>query len=451
MMLGGAEEIGANCTYISIDGTGIFIDAGLHPRDRSVAAFPAVDLLEHRPTDVAFITHAHTDHLGSLPYVMRRFPHLRAIMTHATRDLSHIMLPNGARLLRNEITSDIPREHLEFYDRTAIDQLRYAFEALPYGEKLEFRGYSGRTPIKASFHWAGHILGSAGVLLECGKFSILHTGDTMFDNQTVIPKAQLPRHHVDVLIMEATNGATEHSPTRRDERVRLARFINSITERNGSVLIPCFALGKMQEMVVMLASMMQRGEIPHLPLHTGGMGTRISKVYDAYCYSDPMMRPGLEISDTPQEPIIRDEIHRGPYLKTPSIVLASSGMLNTGTLSYNLAQIWMTRPNYGIAFIGYQHPTTPGYTLSMSERRQPFDLAGRRVTRTCEVERFRFSAHASRESLVEFTTDVRPSTLVLMHGEPESCDSLALDLHERLPGMRICIPRKGISYTLLAD
>jgi Cft2 family RNA processing exonuclease len=164
-----------------------------------------------------------------------------------------------------------------------------------------------------------------------------------------------------------------------------------------------------------------------------------------------MMRPGLEISDTPQESIIRDEIHRGPYLKTPSLVLASSGMLNTGTLSYNLAQLWMARPNFGIAFIGYQHPTTPGHALSVSPKKQPFDLAGRRVTRTCEVERFRFSAHASRESLIELVTDVRPSTLVLMHGEPESCDSLALDLRERLPGMRICIPRKGVSYTLSSD
>ena len=451
MMLGGAEEIGANCTYISIEGTGIFIDAGLHPRDRSVAAFPAVDLLEHRPTDVAFITHAHTDHIGALPYVMRRFPHLRAIMTHATRDISHIMLPNGARLLRNEITSDIPREHLEFYDRTAIDQLRHAFEALPYREPLEFRGYSGRSSVRASFHWAGHILGSAGVLLESGGFSILHTGDTMFDHQTVIPRAQLPRHHVDVLVMESTNGATEHTPSRREERKRLARYINMITERNGSVLFPCFALGKMQEMVVMLSSMMRGGEIPYMPLHTGGMGTRISKVYDAFCYSDPMMSPGLEISDTAQEPIIRDEIHRGPYLKTPSLVLASSGMLNAGTLSYNLAQLWMARPNFGIAFIGYQHPTTPGYALSMSERKQPFDLAGRRVSRSCEVERFRFSAHASRESLIEFATDVRPSTLVLMHGEPEACDSLALDLRERMPGMRICIPRLGVPYQLSSD
>ncbi len=448
MMLGGAEEIGANCTYVSIEGTGVFIDTGLHPRERTAAAFPAVDLLGHRPTDMAFITHAHTDHLGALPYVMRRFPHLRAIMTHATRDLSHITLPNGARLLKNEITPDVPREHLEFFDRNAIAQLRYAFEALAYGDELEFRGYSGRAGITASFHWAGHILGSAGVLLKSGGFSILHTGDTMFDNQTVIPKARLPRHHVDVLIMEATNGAVEHSPSRREERVRLARFINSITERNGSVLIPCFALGKMQEMVVMLGSMMQRGEIPHMPLHTGGMGTRISKVYDAYCYSDPMIHPGLEVSDTPQEPIIRDEIHRGPYLKTPSIVLVSSGMLNTGTLSYNLAQIWMTRANFGIAFIGYQHPSTPGYALSMSERKQPFDLAGRRVTRRCEVERFRFSAHASRESLIEFATDIRPSTLVLMHGEPEACDSLADDLHDRLPGMRILIPRQGVPYTL---
>ncbi|MBL0321936.1 MAG: MBL fold metallo-hydrolase [Ignavibacteria bacterium] len=448
IMLGGAEEIGANCCYLNLDGTGIFVDAGLHPRDRTERAFPAVDLIGDREADVLLTTHAHTDHIGALPYVMRRFPHLRPIMTHATRDLSHVMLPNGARLLKTEISDHVPKEWLEFYHRDVIEQLRYAFEAIPYGEPLTFRGYNGRSDVKAAFHWSGHILGSAGISLANKGFSILHTGDVQFDHQTVIPKATLPRHHVDVLITEATNGALEEMPTIAEETKRLAAFINRISERNGSILIPCFALGKMQEMLALLYAMMRRGSIPYLPIHTGGMGTRISKIYDQYCYSDPMRRPGFEISDVPQEPIHRFDLDTGSYMKTPSIVLASSGMVNPGTISFNLAQRWMAKPKFGIAFIGFQHPTSPGYQLMNSKPKTPFDLAGARVSRTCEIERFRFSAHASREGLVSLAMDVRPSTVVIMHGEPEACDGLALEIRERLPGTRIIIPRLGVPYAL---
>ena len=249
-------------------------------------------------------------------------------MTHATRDLSHVTLHNGARLLRSDIADHVPREWLEFYNRDAIELLRYAFEAIRYDEPLTFRGYQGRSDVTATFHWAGHILGSAGIGLSCKGLNILHTGDVQFEHQAVIPKATFPRHHVDVLITEATNGSEDSMPSIGEESKRLAAFINSISEKNGSILIPCFALGKMQEMLVLLYGMMRRGSIPYLPIHTGGMGVRISKIYDQYCYSDPMRRPGFEISDVAQESIQRGELHNGSYLKTPSIVLASSGMMN---------------------------------------------------------------------------------------------------------------------------
>lgn len=450
-MLGGAEEIGANSCYLNLDGTGILIDAGLHPRDRTLSAFPSVEALEGRDTDVLLVTHAHADHLGALPYIMRRLPHIRPIMTHATRDISHVTLHNGARLLRGDISDHVPKEWLEFYDRNVIEQLRYAFEAVRYDEPLTFRGYKGQSDVTANFHWAGHILGSAGIALSCNGFSLLHTGDVQFENQTVVPKATLPRHHVDVLITEATNGSVESMPSIAEESKRLAAFINSISERNGSILIPCFALGKMQEVLVLLYGMMRRGSIPNLPIHTGGMGVKINKIYDQYCYSDPMRRPGFEVSDVPQEQIHRNDLLSGSYMKTPSIVLASSGMLHAGTISYSLARQWMMKPKYGIAFIGYQHPTTPGYELLNSKLKTPFDLAGTRASRSCAIERFRFSAHASREGLVSLAHDVRPNTVVIIHGEPDSCGDIAMEIRERLPGTRIIIPRLGVPYNLGTD
>lgn len=448
LVLGGAEEIGANCTYLGFDRTGILIDAGLHPKDRSAGAFPDVDALGLRQADALVITHAHNDHMGGLPYVMRRLPHVRAIMTHATRDLSHVMLHNTAKLLKTDIRDHLPKESLEFYKKDTIELLRHAFEAFPYEEPFDITGYSGDDTVRTSLHWSGHILGSASVLMDWKGLRVLHTGDVQFDNQSIVQKARTPRSHVDVLIMESTNGATERLNDVPHESKRLANFINTVTTANGSVLIPTFALGKTQEVLRVLWGLMQRGSIPQLPIFTAGMGLKINKIYDQYCYTEPMRQPGFEVSDIPQQRIIFDELYTGPYFKHPSIVLVSSGMMNKGTLSHALALQWMQKPNFGIAFIGYQDPDAPGYALLNSLPGVPFEFGQRTVRRVCHIERLRFSAHASLDGLLGFVMDVRPGTAVLMHGSVEACDHLALCIKERLPGTRVLIPRRGIPYRL---
>lgn len=446
LMLGGAEEIGANCTYLDIDGTGILVDAGLHPKYRDGRAFPAVDFLQDRPTDALIITHAHTDHLAGLPYVMRRMPHLRPIMSHATRDLSHIMLHNSARLLRTDVSQWFSEESLEFYNRETIEMLRRAFEAVPYGESFALRGYTGGSDVNTTLHWAGHILGSAGVEFECKGLRILHTGDIQFDHQTVISKGRLPRKHVDVLICEATNCLRDEPNNIAADAKRLASYINMVTSRNGSVLIPSFALGKTQEILALIYSLMRKGTIPHLPIWTGGMGVRINKIYDQYCYTEPMRVPGFEISDIPQHRLNFETLFNDAYMKTPSIVIAPSGMMSRGTMSFALANRWMQKPSFGVAFIGFQDEDSPGYELLHSLPNIPFEFAGRKVKRTCAVERFRFSAHASLHGIIDFIMDVRPTMLAIIHGEQDACDMLALCIRERLPGTRVIIPRAGVPY-----
>lgn len=448
IVLGGAEDIGANCTYIGLDGTGILIDGGLHPRDRGQQALPALDTLGDRPSDVLVITHAHADHIGGLPYVMRTLPHVRPIMTHATRDLSHLVLHNTGRLLKSDITAWFPADALSYYNAEQIELLRHAFEALPYDTPLQIRGWNGRSPVSMTLHWAGHILGSASVMLECNGLSILHTADIQFDDQALIRRTLVPRRHVDVMITEATNCAHDTPNDRAGETKRLARFITDVTNENGSVLIPSFALGKTQEVLRTLYGLMRTGSIPTIPIFTGGMGERINKIYDQYCYTEPFRELGFEVSDIPQHRVDYNDLFNDEYLKKPSIVVAQSGMVNKGTLSYALARVWMRKPNFGIAFVGYQDPDTPGWQLANSEPGVPFMFGNREMTRSCRVDRFRFSAHASREGLVDFINDVRPGTLCIMHGSPEACDGLALAVRERLPGTRILIPSLGRTYTV---
>ncbi len=446
IVLGGAEEVGANCTYLNLEGTGILIDAGLHPRERNQRAFPPLNHLADRVVDHLLVTHAHTDHLGAVPFVLRRYPHLRTVMSYATRDLSHIMLHNNGKLLRGEIAAHFTKESLEYYSREQIQLLRSTFEAVEYEQPMILRGYAGSEDVRVTFHWAGHILGSAGISLECNGLRILHTGDVQFEHQKVIQRARLPRVHADVVITEATNCATDDVISYASETRRLAAFINRISSQGGSVLIPCFALGKTQELLARIHGLMRKGSIPTLPIYTGGMATQVSKVYDHYCYTEPMRVPGFEISDIPQEHLKWETLHNGDYFKKPSIVISPSGMVNKRTMSFVLAKHWMKEPTFGIAFIGYQDPATPGYQLLHSQKNVPFEFADKPHTRLCELDRFRFSAHADLQGLVDYITDVRPKTVVITHGESDACEGLALALRERMPGLRIIIPREGISY-----
>lgn len=448
MILGGAEEIGANSCYLNLDGTGLLIDAGLHPRDRAERALPWLEGLEHRPSDAVVITHAHTDHVGGLPYVLRKLPHVRTVMSHATRDLTHDVLHNCAKLLKSDVTRWFPKEALDYYKRDVIEMIRHGFEAVPYNEPWVIRGFNGLSDVSVRLHPAGHILGSASVHLSCNGMSILHTGDIQFDHQAMIAKAATPREHVDCLITEATNAFSDRPNDYAQESKRLAQFVNTVTNANGSVLIPSFALGKTQEILRTLYTLMRKGSIPQLPIYTGGLGVKISKVYDQHCYTEPMRTPGFEVSDIPQERIRFDQLFTADYMRKPSIVVASSGMVNKGTTSYALATAWLQKPNFGIAVIGYQDPETPGHALLHSGVDRPFDFGGRTMKRLCLIDRFRFSAHASLEGLLGLIMDVRPSTLCIVHGEPEACDHLALCVKERLPNTRIIIPRLGKSYVL---
>jgi Cft2 family RNA processing exonuclease len=450
LVLGGAEEIGANCAYLRIGGTGMFIDAGLHPRLRNQMAFPDVNAMASRDADAVFVTHAHADHIGALPFLLRAYPHLRTIMTPATRDIARLTLANGSKLIRKDLAPWYTPEQLEFYNRDTLALLQQSFETLEYNKPVSMQSHHGSEEVTVTAHWAGHILGSCSYEIVCQGYRIIHTGDIQFSRQFFLKGASPPRGHADVLITECTNVQGDLPNDYQGELQRLAASINKISGSGGSVLIPCFSLGKTQELLCALYRLMQRGTIPTLPLYTAGLGRKLNKVYDTYCYKEPTIRPGFEISDIPQLMINQRDVGSGDYLKEPSIVLASSGMLHKDTTSFQLAKIWFSKPNFGICFVGYQDPDAPGTSILHSKKNEPFSFAGATVKRSCSVERFRFSAHATGDDLVSYILDIRPKLLVITHGSIESCEKLALIVREALPRTRILIPRAGVPYLLTA-
>jgi Cft2 family RNA processing exonuclease len=447
--LGGVEEIGANSCFLNLGGTGIVIDAGLHPRLRNDRTFPILYPIQNEETDYALITHAHTDHVGGLPYLLKHFPHLKLLATRPTRDILDVMLQNTGKLLRINPPEHIFSSDLDYYKPNNIKDIITMIDAIVYNAPIELIGRRGTQAITANFLNAGHILGSAGILLSVNGKNIFHTGDVQFRNQAILSKAVFPKHHLDCLICESTNGRTDNdTPDYNTEAKHLATFINSITINNGSVLIPSFALGKTQEILAVLHQLMRKGAIPSLPIYSGGISKKISNIYDRYCYDGGRINKGFEVADIPQIPIDHEELMSGGYFKSPSIVVASSGMMNVGTTSYKLAMKWMQRPNYGIGFIGYQDEETPGYALLNSELKKSFQFGGQNILRKCHIGKFRFSAHAYRADILDFILNAAPKQLYLVHGDEDACSSLALTVMEHLPQTKVVIPILGKRYQL---
>ncbi|HSL89671.1 MAG TPA: MBL fold metallo-hydrolase [Ignavibacteriaceae bacterium] len=443
--LGGADEIGANCYYLNINGNGIILDCGMHPRKTGFESLPDFNLIDNLPVDHVLISHAHQDHLSSLPFLVKRHPYIHITTTPQTRAISELTLHNSVSILKKEIGDD---ENFEMYSHDEVDLLIKTIDYKAYNEEFVIQGYvqNEQSAVKCTFYDAGHILGSASILLENNRKKIFYTGDINLTNQTLISGGNIPTTKVDSLILETTYGATDSSLLNNweDESLRLAKSINNVLSECGSVLIPVFALGKMQEMLATIWQQMQKGRIAPVDIYTGGIGKKINRIYDYNRYVVNMIDPEFELSNIPVKDI--NEISdTNDFFKQPCIVLISSGMMIPGTTSFNLAKRWMDHKNSAIFTVGYMDPETPGYKISVSKcgDKIQLDKFSEPKLVKCEINNFRFSAHAKREDLVALVKKLKPESVILVHGDSEAIDWVGAAILRSFPGIKVNSAKPG--------
>jgi cleavage and polyadenylation specificity factor subunit 3 len=420
--LGGAGEIGANCYYLNIKGTGILLDCGMHPQKTGLEALPNFNLIEGLPVDFVLISHAHMDHISSLPYLVQRHPYIRVISTPQTRAIAELTLHNSVSILKEQLRED---DEIKIYSHEEIDLLIQSIEYRSYGEEFELEGYNGSEIIKASFYDAGHMLGSAGILIESGNDKLFYTGDINLSYQSLIDKAKLPNINVDTLLLETTYGSTDTRtilPWNKEAK-RLASEANNVIGNGGSVLIPVFSLGKHQEILSTIWRLMQTGRLTQTDIYTGGIGPKISRVYDYNRYTVNMTDKEFELKNIPQK-YLYDVTNYEEFFKSPSIVLASSGMVLEGTASFNLAKHWIKKFRSAIFTVGYMEESTPGCKLANAVKGEMIKLSETSDPEivNCDIKRFRFPSHAIREELIEIVKRLNPKTVILVHGEPSAID-----------------------------
>jgi Cft2 family RNA processing exonuclease len=448
--LGGANDIGASCYYLNVEGTGLILDCGTHPRKSGIDSLPRFELIKDRHVDVALISHAHQDHIDSLPYLVQHHPYIRIVTTPQTRAVAEVTLHNSVNILQEQLKDETT---IRAYTHEEIDLLIQSIEWQEYRKHFTVNGYRhGSTePVGASFHDAGHIMGSAGTLVEHHGRSLFYTGDINLDKQSLLAGAVLPDRPVDVVVLECTHGSTDSAllPSRATEQARLATAANRILSRGGSILVPVFALGKMQEMLSMFWKLMEKGAIPKVDLYTGGVGRKLCSIYDKNRFTVAYNDTDFVLSDIPQKDLYDIE-QIDDLLRHQSIVLAGSGMMIPNTLSFKLAQRWLTNPKAGIFTVGYMDPGTPGYRVSRSNKGDLIQLTDMHEPQnvSCDIDRFRFSAHSNRDGILTIVERLRPSTVVLVHGEHESIDWMGYSIIKQFPRMKLHAAEIGKQITL---
>jgi len=447
-------EIGANAYFMELEGRKLVVDAGLHPRETGEAALPMYRLVPDGSLDCILISHAHQDHVGSLPVLMRRQPQARVLMTHPTSRLSEIMLHNSVNVMsRQREESGI--QGYPLFTHREVDQAMQLWQSVGLRQFWTFGGERlPRPESEPTFEMfdSGHILGSTGILFRAEGRRIFYTGDVNFLQQTLIRSADFPWEEIDVLIIETTRGDRSLDPgfSRLKEEQRFLTALEEALERGGSVLIPVFALGKTQEVLTMLYHFQRRGALEETPIYIGGLSAKITMAHDQLASLTIRQHPGLQLLDSLGPYVLNGREVATTQIDRRRIYALSSGMMTEKTLSNQLAERLVGDPRQSIFFVGYADPESPGGRLKAARPGDQIQLNGQSPGRNlvCDVQEFDFSAHAPRELLFEYIRKVAPRIVVLVHGDPPAVGWFADKVTSELPGTQAIIPEPGKEYEI---
>ena len=456
LALGDTADIGASCHFLEIGGSGLVLDVGTDPRRDGPDALPRFNWVRDRAqsyVDHAIITHAHHDHMGSLPVLVEEFPHAMAHMTDATKQLLEFLLPASARLQKKRYEKG-ETSHEPFFTEDELDFLSHVYLTHELQTDFDLTGMSGATPVTGQFYSAGHILGSVGTELRFeengNERRLFYTSDTNMQPQSIIPGGEYPST-ADVLILETTLGADEEAEqTSRPEEVQKFReTLSQVIERGGTALIPVFVMGRAQEMLAMLQRLKNEGTIPHdVPIYTAGSMRAIAGIYDDTNKTTPRLDEDFKVFDVEQERVPYSSDAKKDVLEGPGILVVSSGMMFEPTLSNILARRIVENERDAVLIVGYAVEGTPARRLQDAAAEglgAPVMLADGHGPQPvyCTVERFRFSGHSHRRDLLKIVDHLAPETILLVHGEPAAQAWMQDTIGEAHPDIDVRRPEWG--------
>ncbi len=424
--LGGAGSIGASCTLVQIGATRLIVDCGIRMNapDRPL---PDLSVLSDCSVDAIILTHAHTDHSGGLPVLCDAFPAAPVFATPPTIDLISILFSDALKISSMERDGEVP-----LYSKAQVE--RVMLNAVPVG----FYQQKTVNDITITFLPAAHILGAAMVHLATPAGAVLFSGDYSVSVAGTVPSLDKTSLPVDLLISESTYGNRLHED-RTIAQNRLVQQVREVLENNGKVLIPSFAIGRAQEVILILQNALRSKKIPQVPVYVDGMVRDVCTLYKKYetyvtnrlakqirNQPDPFFTNGIVGVTTPQ---MRTSVTE----KGPCVIVASSGML-TGGASAFYARKMLGNEHDAILLTGYQDEESPGralLALASQTGSRTYDMSGERIDVKATVATFNLSAHADRLQMASLIESVHPRTVLLVHGDNQAREALRSSLQIR--------------------
>ncbi|MDA1305627.1 MAG: MBL fold metallo-hydrolase [Acidobacteria bacterium] len=423
--LGAARTVTGSKHLLEVGNTRILVDCGmfqgfksLRERNWEPFAVPANSI------DVVVLTHAHLDHCGMLPRLVAQGFNGRIFCTGGTQDLARIVMEDAARIQEEDAERANRKGYTKHRPALALYTSDEAAKAIL---QLQPLGYDRPVPIapgvELEFHNAGHLLGSAYARITVaseGK-TILFGGDLGRYGRPVLPDPVQPPN-ADVVVLESTYGNRVHDPD--DDGVQLARIINDTVERRGKVVIPAFALGRVEELLYWVRILEERKAIPELPVYVDS--PMAVEALEEYRDRTHELDEGLRNFLTARLRVVSSIALSRKVQEDdkPSIVISSSGMATGGRVLHHLVRVLPDERNT-VLFAGFQAKGTRGRLLL--EGAQTTKIQGKEVAVRAHIETLdSISAHADVNEIMRWlkSFEKAPSLVCLVHGEPDPMDAL---------------------------
>jgi len=450
--LGCCREVGRASFILSTPETRVLVDCGDKPG--AEGEVPSLQIPEANPIadlDAVVLTHAHLDHSALLPLLFKYGYDGPVYTTEATRDLMGLLQLDYLDVAAKEGRSP------PYESEMVREELKHTI-TLDYGDVTDIA-----PNIKLTLHNAGHILGSAVAHFHVGSgfYNVVFSGDVHYTDTRLFNGASNDFPRVETLVMESTYGRRDDYQTdQEDSERKLTELVNATYENGGKVVIPAFAVGRSQELMLVLEEAMREGRIPTMPVYLDGMIREATAIHTAY---PEFLRDGLRqrILQEDENPFLADQFQQvdgGEEMREdiadgePCIILSTSGMVTGGPIMSWLKLLGGDTENT-LLFVGYQAQGTLGRRIQSGRREIPFSDRGSRseqLTLRFNVESVSgFSGHADRNGLEDFvgTMNPRPEEVLCVHGDETATDQFSSALYEQF-NVRTHAPRNMETFRL---